>query len=752
LAKASQASKELANIEQLIQQHREAGELYGTPKMQALFEQREDIAKQFVGHERILASGKSPKDIVNLPSQPTNPLESYAKPFVGPMPQQVLQPKSVQYKRITTAKGLQEFLKSLPSSGHIALDTETTAFSEAIERVRLLQLSAEGGPVGIVDLLKLPKKGRSILTEFLASSRPKIIQNAPFDIKALLGEGYKIGGQIYDPMVAEQVLSQTKYGKSNLGYLASKYLNISLPKEAQKSKWGGRLSKQRYQYAARDVAVLHDIMSAQSAAFEQVGIEQYNIAAKQMTSIQQRAREKFITTTHLKSTIKSTTPIIPTPTVAPSARRTAPSTALPTALSTALRTALPTAPSTAPIIPTTPITTTPITAIPTGPQATAIPSPSRAQNIMDVLTSEPGRRKILSAGASLEAGPWAAIPEKSAELMRQNQEKLYALSRGVGYYAKVKPLGETGGMHELILQSMETHGAKFKMVGTAEELNEKLRSAQAQAFVEGIAPESAIEEVKAKTIISEADLWRRRLDRGIQHGAEQGVIESHYQQTSSLIGNLTEQYAHLPMSERLRQIRSGAKLQDLMGSFTAAADITEEVAGSVGAHAASGVAEAAETIRPKPGKAIDMIENAFMRLPRSARWGLGGLATAVVGAGLLSSSLQLGQRELKPDMIAPGPDMTPMPDGSYTPPASPSVGGTTRIMDETVPGKGGNAYKVRIRARDRGDIDPDQLHQLVGQSLSQVQMPTNIHITSQDHRKKIKETVEDELLHLLHKR
>lgn len=144
----------------------------------------------------------------------------------------------------------------------IGLDTETTAFNPFTGRIRLIQLAAqrsraeldppsEALPVLVLDLFFF--KELEYIKELLAQPSVKVLQNAKFDLKFLEYEGYKINGQIFDTMLASQLIHCGYQCKHGLADITARLSDFVVPKDQQASDWSYPvLSERQIEYAARD--------------------------------------------------------------------------------------------------------------------------------------------------------------------------------------------------------------------------------------------------------------------------------------------------------------------------------------------------------------------------------------------------------------------------------------------------------------------------------------------------------------------
>ena len=147
----------------------------------------------------------------------------------------------------------------------IGVDTETTGLNAHVNQVRLIQLGTPDYAL-IVDLdgwrtpgtraVPWGKPGLRELKEVLEGAKPKILQNAAFDLNFLRGEGVVLGGQIFDTMIAAKIINNGSPVKNDLGSITERVLKVKLPKELQKADWSAEITHEMLEYAARDVIAL----------------------------------------------------------------------------------------------------------------------------------------------------------------------------------------------------------------------------------------------------------------------------------------------------------------------------------------------------------------------------------------------------------------------------------------------------------------------------------------------------------------
>jgi len=161
----------------------------------------------------------------------------------------------LEYKFITKIEHLIEYMPILRSAKVIAADTETTGLSAIDDRVRLLQLAVENGCNLVIDMFNFDDY--TVFREIFGGNSVKVFQNAKFDLKFLMALDIPVCGNIFDTMIAAQLLRTSGgSGKVGLGHLAEFYLDEDLPKDEQISDWTGVLSDSQKLYAAKDAEIL----------------------------------------------------------------------------------------------------------------------------------------------------------------------------------------------------------------------------------------------------------------------------------------------------------------------------------------------------------------------------------------------------------------------------------------------------------------------------------------------------------------
>jgi DNA polymerase I-like protein with 3'-5' exonuclease and polymerase domains len=177
---------------------------------------------------------------------------------------------NANYKLITDTDELPQIADELRSQSAIGLDTETTGLDPHTAKLRLLQLATPQNSY-IFDCFRLRAEQLAPLLEIIAAEQPvKIAHNAKFDSKFLLKHlGVRMGG-VFDTYLASLLIAA---GDENLRHglepVVNRHLNQQLNKDAQLSNWGGELSLNQLEYAARDAQVLLPLREKFLAALDE---------------------------------------------------------------------------------------------------------------------------------------------------------------------------------------------------------------------------------------------------------------------------------------------------------------------------------------------------------------------------------------------------------------------------------------------------------------------------------------------------
>lgn len=157
---------------------------------------------------------------------------------------------------VQTIDSLRKILAGVGSTAPVTIDCETTGLNHRTAGVRLIQLGIGPAPTEaiIIDLYKTGKGVLPVLAEFL-NGRDIYGHNLTFDLTFLFQAGCRFDAVLYDTYIAGQVLTAGMFPPPalDLGSMAQKYLNVTLPKDLQKADWSGGLTPEMLAYAERDV-------------------------------------------------------------------------------------------------------------------------------------------------------------------------------------------------------------------------------------------------------------------------------------------------------------------------------------------------------------------------------------------------------------------------------------------------------------------------------------------------------------------
>ena len=168
----------------------------------------------------------------------------------------------MQFIKIYNEQELTPYLPLLNKARAIAVDAETTGLNPHTDKLRLIQIAADGLPVLVIDCFTFLPNGLQAIKNILESKAVKIFQNAKFDLQFFMTLGIH-PAPIFDTMLAGQLL-RTSDGASraNLDALAQHYLGEAVQKDEQKSDWSGELSENQLAYAAKDADILLKLREA----------------------------------------------------------------------------------------------------------------------------------------------------------------------------------------------------------------------------------------------------------------------------------------------------------------------------------------------------------------------------------------------------------------------------------------------------------------------------------------------------------
>jgi ribonuclease D len=175
--------------------------------------------------------------------------------------------KAPQSKHIyvDTDEAMKSLLEHMDQSGSIALDTEADSLYHYYHKVCLIQLTFDDqnyilDPLSKIDFKPFLK---------LLVHKPMILHDAGYDLRMMQSTfGFIPRGEVFDTMLAAQLLGHTKFG---LGSLVEQYFGIVMPKGGQKSDWSRRpLTDKQLEYASEDTFYLHKLADIFAADLEKL--------------------------------------------------------------------------------------------------------------------------------------------------------------------------------------------------------------------------------------------------------------------------------------------------------------------------------------------------------------------------------------------------------------------------------------------------------------------------------------------------
>lgn len=154
---------------------------------------------------------------------------------------------------IYSPEALLKTVETVRRSPWAAVDTEADSLHHYIEKLCLVQISVPEHDFVIDPLAKLDLKP---LVEALGT-KPLLLHGADFDVRMLRRFWGLEPTEIFDTMLAAQLLGYEKQGLADLGL---KHCGVVLPKAGQKADWSRRpLDRELLVYAANDTHYLKTI-------------------------------------------------------------------------------------------------------------------------------------------------------------------------------------------------------------------------------------------------------------------------------------------------------------------------------------------------------------------------------------------------------------------------------------------------------------------------------------------------------------
>ncbi|MEX0270496.1 DNA polymerase [Leptolyngbyaceae cyanobacterium UHCC 1019] len=173
---------------------------------------------------------------------------------------------------VNTLDALQQVVDRYQDSPVLAIDTKTTGLDPHSDQVRLIQLAAVDRLVTVIDCAAFSQADLQPLSHLFQSESEKVFQNASFDLQILQATGLEVKGNIFDTMIASQLIDAGLNKSHKLEAIAHRYLEIELDKSEQKSNWKAGLTQSQIDCAARDAAVLLPLRDSLTAKLEEKGL------------------------------------------------------------------------------------------------------------------------------------------------------------------------------------------------------------------------------------------------------------------------------------------------------------------------------------------------------------------------------------------------------------------------------------------------------------------------------------------------
>ena len=163
-------------------------------------------------------------------------------------------------------KRLRSTCEELMNEKRLGVDTETSGLDCHADHVELIQVSTPTYCL-IVDLANFRDEDGNVrwdlpglkqLKQLLESKIAKIVQNGQFDLNMLRGDGVRLGGNLFDTMMAARIYNVGTGAKNDLGSIIRRELNVEIDKSNQTEDWTQRpLPEDMLKYAAIDSVCLH---------------------------------------------------------------------------------------------------------------------------------------------------------------------------------------------------------------------------------------------------------------------------------------------------------------------------------------------------------------------------------------------------------------------------------------------------------------------------------------------------------------
>lgn len=189
----------------------------------------------------------------------------------------VVMPKP-NYEYITNEEDARKAMDEIDKHSMISIDTECTGLDPYIAQMVLVQIGIPNKAFVFDIRHDTPHSSLhfDVLKPILTSNKLKLLQNATYDMEMIkVRSGFYLEN-IYDTMLAEQLLNLGFYSKSSLDHLVSKYLGITMDKQPRNTfmNYGQKFKPYQLEYAANDVLVLSEIRDLQLPQIKEHGLEE----------------------------------------------------------------------------------------------------------------------------------------------------------------------------------------------------------------------------------------------------------------------------------------------------------------------------------------------------------------------------------------------------------------------------------------------------------------------------------------------
>ena len=160
---------------------------------------------------------------------------------------------------------LLEAVERIHASPWAAVDTEADSLHHYIEKLCLVQISVPDKDYIVDPLVSLDLEPLA----WALHSKPVIFHGADFDIRMMRKVSLFAPKEIFDTMIAAQILG---YPKQSLADLVELHCGVVLSKSSQKADWSRRpLTEKMLDYAAKDTHFLKTVSDAMRIELETLG-------------------------------------------------------------------------------------------------------------------------------------------------------------------------------------------------------------------------------------------------------------------------------------------------------------------------------------------------------------------------------------------------------------------------------------------------------------------------------------------------